>query len=200
MLEGSEGIQFVVLEGESDQDGDHLVASSSDDSVLDEFSQGEHISRVGERFIEQASLFRGQDLGGGGEGIFSNLKLLVGVGGLVDASNQVFEVSLVPLVLVGEDEGEFFRGNIFSLTRSESGQQIGGLLLGISVVEAVEDDGLEDSKTANSVAFESVGGNESDDLVAIESMEVLRRVSLLSVKLAPFILVSKSWYLSSLMV
>ena len=179
VLEGSEGIQFVVLEGESDQDGDNLVASQSDDSVLDEFSQSEHISRVGERFVQQASLFRSQDLGGGGEGIFSELEFSVRERSLVDGLDQSFNVSLVPLILVGEgDDGELFRGNTFSLARDGRSQEVGGLLLVISVVEAVDDGGLvldvkdvvlEDGETINSVTFESVSGNEGEDLVAVES-------------------------------
>lgn len=179
VLEGSEGIQLVTLEGESDQDGDNLFTGQTNNSVLDEFSQSEHISRVGEGFVQQASLFRSQDLGGGGEGIFSNLEFSIRESGLVDGSDQSFNVSLVPLVLVGEgDDGELFGGNTFSFAGDGGGQKVGGLLLVISAVEAVDngdlvldvkDVVLEDGEAINSITFESVGGNEGEDLVGVES-------------------------------
>jgi len=123
-------------------------------------------------------LFRSQDLVGGGEGFFSNLELSVRVRSLVDLLNQTFEVSDVPLILVGEDDGgELFRGDTFSLASNNGSKDISGLLLGISVAEAIDDGGfvlgvedvfLEDLKSVGSVTFESVGGDEGGDLVAVE--------------------------------
>jgi len=123
-------------------------------------------------------LFGSQDLVGGGEAFFSNFELSVRERSLVDLLNQVFEVDGAPLILVGEDdEGELFGSNTFSLASNNGSKDISGLLLGISIAEAVEDGGLvlgvedvglDDIKTVGSVTFESVGGDEGSNLVAVE--------------------------------
>jgi len=77
VLESFKSEKLVLFKGESVQDGDDLVAGQSDDSVLDKFSQSKHILGESERFIQNASLFRSQDLGARCEGIFSNLELLI---------------------------------------------------------------------------------------------------------------------------